>query len=127
MDAEKIYFLLTLLLAASIGVASGVSGAIYKLILLEPGHALSGWNIFVRRMYMKFVGSDEEKYFKYQWILKPIVECELCISGQIALWSFLIINFRQFDDYFFLHLFALIFNICLSILTAWAIAQRMNK
>lgn len=33
----------------------------------------------------------ENRLDKYQWVLKPILTCERCIAGQMALWLYLLI------------------------------------
>lgn len=118
MDAQQNYWLLTLLTAASIGVASGVIGAIYVLVLVTPGNVLDWWKNLIHDTYDKIFKFNSANWHKYKWILKPIVDCELCVSGQIALWTYL------FTQPF--HIFGLIFSICLSILTAWKIARLMK-
>lgn len=118
MDAHQSYWLLMLTTAASIGIASGVIGAVYVLILTEPGQVLSWWKDLLHNTYDKIFKFDSPAWHKYKWILNPIVDCELCVSGQFALWTYIIT--QPF------HIFGLIFSICLSILTAWMIARLMN-
>lgn len=124
MDAQQIYYLSKLMLAVSIGVSSGIMGVVYVLILTQPGQVLSWWSKLIHNTYDKIFVRDSDRWFKYDWILKPILTCELCVSGQIALWSF--IFFALFPLHVF-NIFGLIFCICLSILTAWAIARKMNQ
>lgn len=112
------YFLSMLLIAASIGIASAVWGAVYVLILTDTGHILSGWKRLLHETYDKIFKRDTEAWYKYKWLLQPIVECELCVSGQIALWTYLIT--QPF------HIFGLIFSICQAVLTAWLIARVMS-
>lgn len=115
-------YLSTLTIAVSIGAASAVIGAVYVLILTTPGHILESWSSLLYRA-MEWIVS---KTTKEDWIitkrrdywLKPILTCELCVSGQIALWTYL------FTQPF--HIFGLIFCICQSILTAWLIARLMK-
>jgi len=115
-------FLSMLTIAVSLGVASGVIGSVYVLILTQPDHILSEWSKLLYRAAEWIVG----KTTKEDWLitkrrdywLKPILTCELCVSGQIALWTYI------FTQPF--HLFGIIFCICQSILTAWAIARLMK-
>lgn len=122
MDAHQNYWLLTLLTAASIGVASGVIGAIYVLILTEPDMILGGFKRLVvnsvKDLFRKIYKDPYKADNMSDYWLKPVITCELCVSGQIALWTFL------FTQSF--HIFGLIFSICLSILTAWKIARLMK-
>lgn len=130
MDAHQSYWLLMLATAASIGIASGIIGVIYVLILTQPGHVLSWWSKLIYMAYDRLFVRESEKWFKYKWVLKPILECELCVSGQLALWIYFI-SFFLYLTYnptiFLFHIVGLIFCICQSILTAWAIAQKMNE
>jgi len=129
MDAHQHYWLLTLLTAASIGVASGVMGSVYVLILTQPDQVLGGWKNFIHDTYDKIFNFNSPNWHKYKWILKPLVDCELCVSGQICLWTYLIsfwmaITYGHVVSFF--HIFGLIFSICLSILTAWKIARQIQ-
>lgn len=108
-------FLSNLLFAVSVATAAGVSGFVYVTILTQPGQILAGWKSFLENAYIKIFGWETESYFKYRWIMKPLVECELCVSGQLALWLFLFP--------FLFKVFSLIFCICLSILIAKLLSQ----
>lgn len=116
------YFLSMLLIAASIGVASGICGAVYVLILTEPDMILGGFKRVVvnavqdlfKKLYKEPYKADSASDY---W-LKPIITCELCVSGQIALWTYVIT--QPF------HIFGLIYSICQAILTAWLIARIMK-
>jgi len=122
MDAQQSYWLSMLLIAASIAVPAGICGAIYVLILAEPGMILGGFKRVVvngvNDLFRKFYSDPYEANQYAEYWLKPIMTCELCVSGQIALWTYL------FTQPF--HIFGLIFSICLSILTAWLIARLMK-
>lgn len=122
MAAMQTYFLLMLLTAGSIGIASGICGAVYVLILTEPDMILGSFKRVVvnavkdlfRKLYKEPYRAENESEY---W-LKPIITCELCVSGQIALWTYVIT--QPF------HIFGLIYSICQAILTAWLIARMMK-
>lgn len=122
MDAQQSYFLSMLLIAASLGIAAGVIGSAWVLILTEPGQVFGWLKVWlydkVYDITSKFTKDPAVQYKWETYLLNPIVGCELCVSGQIALWTYLIT--QPF------HIFGLIFSICLSILTAKTIAQLMK-
>ncbi len=112
-------FLSMLTIAASIGFVSAIIGCCYVLILTEPGQILAGWKEFVNKAYDKLFKKYSPSWYRNKWVLKPILECELCVSGQIALWTYIIT--QPFN------ILGLIFSICLSIMLAWLIARVMNN
>ncbi|CAG5001953.1 hypothetical protein DYBT9275_02774 [Dyadobacter sp. CECT 9275] len=96
-----------LLNAVSISLIASVIAFVYVTILTQPGHVLSWWKRFVWDAYGIVIKTQEQQE-KYLWVLNPILECELCVSGQLALWLFIFtIPFN---------LIGIIFSICLSIL-----------
>lgn len=116
-------FLLMLKSAASLGFVAAVIGSVYVLILTKPGHILDFWAEWLRSgvkwIVTKTTKEDWKRTKREEYILKPILECELCVSGQIALWTYI------FTQPF--NILGLIFSICLSILLAWLIARMMNR
>lgn len=122
MDAQQSHYLSIFLTAVSIGTGSGIMGAVYVLLLTKPGHILGPWKRWVvngvHYLAAKAIKDDMKAYDTAEYILKPIVTCELCVSGQIALWTFVIT--QHFN------LFGLTLCICQAILTAWIIAQNLK-
>lgn len=108
-----------LLFAVSVAIAAGVSGFVYVTVLTQPGQILAGWKTFLENTYIKITGWETDRYFRYRWVMKPIVECELCVSGQLALWLFLVPAL--------LKVFSLIFCICLSILIAKLLSNQQPR
>ena len=100
----------TLLDVVSIGLMAGICGFVYVTILTQPGQILSFWKTWLWNRYMSIFGRNEDKFHKYKWIMNPIVECELCVSGQIALWTLIFPVL--------LNILIPVFCICLSILIA---------
>lgn len=115
-------FLLMLTIAVSLGIASGVIGAVYVLILTQPDQILGEWAKLLYRAVEWIVSKTTKEDWgitsRRDYWLKPILTCELCVSGQISLWTYL------FTQHF--NIFGLIFCICQAILTAWAIARLMK-
>jgi hypothetical protein len=125
MDAQQHLLLSSLITAVSIGIASGVMGSVYVFKLTQPGHILGGWarvltNV-VRYIISKTTNDEWKRTEREEYWLKPVLTCELCVSGQIALWTWVYTLFYSFS--FFSVTFGLIFCICQAILTAWLIAK----
>lgn len=106
-------FLLMLADAAKISLVSSVIAFVYVTILTQPGQALNWLCKLLWKAYGKVFTGDN--YFNYQWVMNPIVECELCVAGQMALW--ICIFTLPFN------LITLIFTICLSILIAKSLSR----
>lgn len=110
------YFLDCLFLA----LGCGVVGAIYRgLLAYEP--VLNWW--------FKF-GARYEK----RWFYPPVWGCVKCITGQLALWWFLILETiprlletKTLILEIFALLFGLLFTICSAILTAIVLAPIISK
>lgn len=121
MDAQQSHYLSIFLIAVSVGTGSGIIGAVYVLILTEPGNILGWWKRWIVNgihfLSAKVFKDEMKAHDTAEYILKPIV-CELCVSGQIALWTFIIT--QHFN------LFGLTLCICQAILTAWIIAQNLK-
>lgn len=113
MDALINYSLLTVLMSAvNVAIIASISGYTYVNILTKPDMILGGWKKWLWAFYFKIFGAQNEKY---AWIMKPIVECDLCVSGQISLWIYLI--------YFPFSIVGLIFSICLTLLMTRTLAR----
>lgn len=64
----------------------GLVGVVYSIILTEPG--------------MIFFNLYEKLQRKLPvWLFKPVIGCALCVSGQMALWCFMIL-YTMFDFWF---------------------------
>jgi hypothetical protein len=62
--------------------------------------------------------------FNGRWFYKPVWDCEKCISGQMALWSYPAICLNGHTEYFcFLH----IYTVCLSILLSIVITKILKQ
>lgn len=106
------------------GTQYGIIGFTYVCILTQPGQILSGWRDWLEWQYTLFFTQKalEKKQnvadylASYRWVLKPILTCELCVSGQLGLWLY---PFCSKIGYSFSgHLAA----ICSGILTAYLLA-----
>ena len=51
---------------------------VYVHILTQPDMILGWWSKWLHSV------TDSE------WLLKPLVDCEYCVAGQIALWGYLL-------------------------------------
>jgi hypothetical protein len=79
-------------------LAAALVAYTYCMILTEPSMILNPWYNFL-----------DEKLGSKPWIFKPLVGCMYCVSGQAALWGYLIL---YYSDYSLLqHLFFISFAI----------------
>ena len=108
------------LICFCIALGCGVIGAIYRgLLAYEP--VLNWWFRFGAR-------------FEKRWFYAPVWGCVKCITGQLALWWFTILQIipclmeteRPIMENFAL-LFGLLFTICGAILTAIILAPIIAK
>lgn len=84
----------------------------YAGVLTEPGHIFSKWkNYWDETLNVKY--EDGTYMYRMHWIYDPLVGCALCVSGQMMLWSLVILYF--YPD------FMLFINICFHIMSAIAI------
>lgn len=120
-----------ILSALIIGGAAGMAGTVYRLILAyEP--IMAWWFRFGNR-------------YEGRWFFPPIWGCQLCISGQLAGWSFLFLEIlpiiltetgriSRFGGSLMISiqtlvafLFSLIIAICAAIFTAKLISKVINN
>lgn len=104
-----------------------VIGYVYAGILTQPGEVLFLWSRWLhkrlRKTYM-VPGTGvvkEVEQVKDHWLLKPLVACEKCVAGQMALWSYLVHSFKHYKlgDH--------VFCICLAILLTVIIKKLIEK
>lgn len=105
------YFLVMFLMSISFGVMAGVIGYVYAVILTKPDMILAKWKLFLFNTYDRITGIETPLNYKFRWVLKPLVECEACVAGQIAFWTFVCLV--PFISNYFLFL---AFTVCLAIL-----------
>lgn len=101
-----------------IAVKCAVIAWVYVKILARPGNILGWWARLLNNYLVK------EKFTPYyerkeHWILKPVLTCELCVAGQIALWSYLFPVLWTILD--------AVFAICLTITIAKTISVLFKK
>jgi len=66
-----------------------VTAVVYTEVLINPGMILDWWDRFLH------------KHIKKEWILKPLIDCVYCFGGQLALWTYLVMYYNQYN--FVLH------------------------
>lgn len=116
IDITPQYFIYSFLIA--------VFSFIYSNVLTDNGELLNG----LKKLLYKL--NDEEKLnagLGYHWLYKVLIFCEKCISGQIALWSFLIIHFHEYRNGSFVLVFPHLLFITLSIFFAVIIKSFYTK
>ena len=76
-----------------LSVSIAISAFTFSMILTQPGHLLNRVHDFL-----------EEKLPEY--IFKPLIGCQYCVSGQWALWFYFYLSFTQkdFDYFWWLHI-----------------------
>jgi hypothetical protein len=57
---------------------------IYSDVLTEGGMILNGLYVWL----------DSKKI--PDWLFKPLIGCYKCVAGQMALWSFFVVNFSEY-------------------------------
>lgn len=62
-----------------------ITAWVYVIILCDEGFLLWEWNVLLHRI------------IKNEYILKPLVDCEYCVAGQLALWFYLISYWQQYN------------------------------
>ncbi len=80
------YFILSLLIA--------IGAFVYTNILMGAGEILGEFNAFFYNVF-----NNEERLIKgdgYHPIYKAFFQCEKCFAGQLAVWTFLILNFDAY-------------------------------
>lgn len=98
---------------------------VYSALLTEQGQVLAGWKAFLYRIthlktteLKKQYGNHwQENYnqtlnknvfgiripvFDLDFLYKPLIDCERCVAGQIALWSFFFIGEGIFSHLVFI-------------------------
>jgi hypothetical protein len=101
---------------------------IYSDVLTEGGMILNPIYVFLDTWkYNKCTG----KKLIPEWLFKPLIGCYKCVAGQMALWSFFVVNYSEYiniKSIFELsvlignHLFFITLTILLSCLT-----QRIHR
>lgn len=97
---------------------------VYSNILTDNGELLNG----LKKLLYKL--NNEERLnagHGYHWLYKVLIFCEKCISGQIALWSFLIIHFQEYRNGAFVLVFPHFLFITLTIFFAVIIKKFYTK
>jgi FtsH-binding integral membrane protein len=86
-----------------------VVGFIYASVLLDDGNILDSLGNYIQGKHADAV-NEGRKFAEKFWLM---LMCHLCVSGQLALWTYLIVT-----PLYSWSLPSLIFTICLSILLA---------
>jgi len=77
-------------------VLCAIAGWVYFEHLVKPGMILSPWAKFLNIK----IGTLR-KGGPINWIYKPLIGCVYCVSGQIALWSYLwVVDITQYDIWY---------------------------
>ncbi len=114
--------------------ACAVIGFVYSDVLTEPDMLLHGTYKWIEKtLHNKCKSKMFEDQWEYKWIFKPVIACFRCVTGQIALWTFLVMfaNYRgvaeeislQSAKLLFEQLFHHIYFITISIYFSWMLSK----
>lgn len=85
---------------------------VYSVVLTDANQLL---NPLYKRLYIYFKTDERINEGKdYHWLFKILIHCEKCVSGQWALWTYLAMNYLNYN--FFYHLFFISYTITITIL-----------
>ena len=69
-----------------LGLLIAIFGYVYTNILTDVD------------MILNFVYNQlDQRITKHRWLFHMIIHCEKCVSGQVALWIYLITNFHKYN------------------------------
>lgn len=57
---------------------------VYSVMLTDGGKLLNGWYRFL-----------QTKIGNKKWLFYPLIHCDECVAGQMALWSYLYLQWKQ--------------------------------
>jgi len=96
------------LLALNIAVVA----YIYSVILTEPGMILN--------LLYRWLDSMNEKGTLPDWLFYPLIGCSKCVSGQIALWYYVVTcTSYNLIDHILLISFTILFVVLIDKLLTW--------
>ena len=93
-------------------LACSATGYVYASHLTDGGQILNGWYNFLDRK----IGTESDN--PQMWLFMPLVGCYKCVTGQMALWSFLYLYWELYTIDALLTLSLHITTICGAILLA---------
>lgn len=97
-------------------VAIAISAFTFSNIITEPGQILSRVQDFLERKLP-------------EWLYKPLIGCQYCISGQWALWIYIYLSFTQNDIqyHWWLHLWLIMQSIFVTKIVTYLYYQILDK
>lgn len=90
---------------------------VYAEVLVKPEMILHPFYKWICRVWLlktKIVGDREIEY--ESWFYKPVIGCFKCVSGQFALWCYLIWALKNNSYNLLHHVFVICFTICIAIM-----------
>jgi len=102
-----------------------VTGFTYSYILTQPGEVF-GW-IYGKLDVLFKTDKRSCDGLGFHPVFKMIMACEKCVSGQMALWIFIILNYQNYLQSFIWHLVFHILFIGTSIFLATLIKSYYQK
>ena len=90
------YLLVTLLAGLLFGILAGV----YVGVWTQPGFVLDGLATWLYSLGDWYAGdctdpAQHRRHIHAEWILKPLLTCGYCVGGQMGLWGFALLTYRD--------------------------------
>ncbi len=117
LENISIYLLSALLIA--------ITSVVYSYILTQPGE-IFGWLFGKLNEFFKTDERTSQGLGPHP-LFKMIMWCEKCVSGQMSLWLFLIINWKYYAEGVFIIVIPHAFFVTLSIFLSLTIKKIYNK
>lgn len=75
-----------------------VVGFVYAYKLTQPGMLLVGWYNWLNHLIGPASGDVlAGKKGRAQWLFKPLIGCYDCVTGQVALWGYLVVFWEHYN------------------------------
>ena len=110
----------TLLCAMLHGLSCAIVGVTINVIMPNE-RILNWWFRIGTRVGIKHVGPPGQESERERWFYRPIWGCEKCLSGQIALWSFICLFAHYYSA------FGHVLAICTAIFSAVILSTIIKK
>lgn len=95
--------------------------AVTIIVIMPKEMILNWWFRFGEHVGKRIIDGMEQE----RWFYRPMWGCHKCFAGQLAAWSFLVLNFRHYNC--FHHLLAVCVAILSSVFISFFTNQILNK
>lgn len=115
MDAVHNLYQLSLMAVVSVVIAN----AFY--IVTQPGEVLGFLRRWVYGLVKKHGQNDYTRIERIEYYLKPFLGCPKCMSGQFALWFYLVAEWHTYDG------FSHVLVVSLAVLIGYYLSQKLYE